>query len=192
MVGVEVKREEEKASEQAETPSIEPLKPETETLNSETEIPNPETEIPNPKVEIIEAEVETLNPELLPPNAEPEIDEKELFLKHWKEVIELHFQKQPTVYFMLKEYQPEITNNTIYLTVKNELQKEEIEEKKRAVIAYLRNHYKNEIEDIEILVNEEMESKVKLLDERDKLKLLHEQNSSLADFMKILNMTIKE
>jgi hypothetical protein len=146
----------------------------------------------NPDPETLTTEPETLvtETELLP--LEAEIDDTELFLKHWKEVIDLHFQKQPTVYFTLKEYQPEITNNTIYLTVKNELQKEEIEEKKRVVIAYLRNHYKNEIEDIEILVNEEMESKVKLLDERDKLKLLHEQNSSLADFMKILNMNLKE
>ena len=119
-------------------------------------------------------------------------DDREIFLKHWKEGIDLNFQKQPTVYFTLKEYQPEIENNVIYLTVKNELQKEEIGEKKRLLIAHLRNNYRNEIEDIEILVNEEMESKVKILDEREKLKLLHEENGSLASFMKILNMNIKE
>ena len=162
-----------------------------DTATTTTEIIEvPEAAEVTKAVEVSETPLpEPRNSESEIPNPEPS---KDLFLTHWKEAIDLHFQKQPTVYFTLKEYQPEITNNIIYLTVKNELQKEEIEEKKRALIIYLRNNYKNEIEDIEILVNEEMESKIKLLDERDKLKLLHEQNSSLSDFMKILNMNIKE
>ena len=162
-----------------------------ETGNKEIEnIGNGEQGTRNEEQKIENTEPRTTNPESRTPNLE--INNQELFLKCWKEVIDLNFQKQPTVYFTLKEYQPEIVNNIIYLTVKNELQKEEIEEKKRILIAYLRNNYKNEIEDIEILVNEEMESKVKLLDERDKLKLLHEQNNSLSDFMKILNLNLKE
>ncbi len=118
--------------------------------------------------------------------------DEEHFLHHWQKVVEFNFEKQPIVYFSLKKTVPQMVDNVIYIKVKNELQKDEIEEKKRAMIAYFRNHYKNEIENIEILVDEEMESKIVVLDEREKLKLLHEQNNSLSDFMKILNMNLKE
>mgnify|MGYP006990035238 CR=1 FL=1 len=118
--------------------------------------------------------------------------EAESFEVHWSKVVDTCFQKLPTVYYSLKEYLPEITNQTLVIKVRNMLQKEQIEEKTREIMAYLRNHYDNSINGMEVLIDEELETKVKILDNRDKLNILNEQNNSLPEFMKILNLVIKE
>lgn len=171
-----------------------PLVPEaTKTPDEPVNVEVQEKEI----VEKIETEavkeipvVEEINQEEEAPVVEEQ--QEESFEEHWQKVIKLYYEKMPTVYYALKEYPPEIIDQTIYIKIKNELQKEQIEMHLREVIAYLRNNYTEKIEGIEVLLDEAMESKVKVIDEREKLNMLKEENPSLPEFMQELKLVAKE
>ena len=114
------------------------------------------------------------------------------FPETWQKMFELVFASVPTIYFPLKNSIPEIDNNIINLTVKNEIQKEHFEAKKREVLEYLRTHFSEQIEDIIVRANEQMETKKIIYDVKDKLQNFKEQNVEFDDFVQILNLTIKE
>lgn len=114
------------------------------------------------------------------------------FEEHWIKVADLFFDKMPTVYYSIKENIPEIKNNIVYIGIKNPLQEDLIASKKREVLSYLRTYFDNAIEEVEIVVDEQMETKVKLLTSRDKVEELVKQNEELTDFLKILNLSVKE
>jgi len=107
-------------------------------------------------------------------------------------MFELVFASVPTIYFPLKNSVPEIDNNIINLTVKNEIQKEHFEAKKREVLEYLRTHYSEQIEDVVVGANEQMETKKIIYDIKDKLQNFKEQNVEFDDFLQILDLKIKE
>ncbi|MDL2230844.1 hypothetical protein LJB75_00320 [Bacteroidales bacterium OttesenSCG-928-L19] len=121
-----------------------------------------------------------------------EANEQMDFAAHWLQMTDLIFDKLPTVYYTIKEFVPEVIDQKVYVKVKNAFQKEQIELKKREILSYLRNNFDPEINDIELLVDETIQSKAKIFDGQEKLKSLHEENKSLSDFLKILNLTQKE
>lgn len=162
-----------------------PLLPVTETLSEQPPIEERTAEVNNPE------ESERRGGEIM---AEEKDEENSGigFEEHWKKMADICFGKLPTVYYTVKEYLPEIVEGMIYIKVKNELQKELIEGKIREMLAYLRNHFSNEIQNIEVLVDEQLESKVRIMDAGEKLRLLNEQNNSLPEFLKILNLVVKD
>lgn len=113
------------------------------------------------------------------------------FSSHWLKMADLFFEKIPTVYYTIKEFIPEIIDNVVYIKVKNDLQREQIEIKIRDMLIYLRDSFNKEINNIEILVDDSLQSKVRIFDEQEKLRLLQEQNNSMVEFLKILNLTHK-
>jgi len=107
-------------------------------------------------------------------------------------MFELVFTTVPTIYYPLKNNVPEIDNNIINLTVKNEIQKEHFEAKKREVLEYLRTHFSEQIEDVVVGANEQMDTKKIIYDIKDKLQNFKEQNVEFDDFLQILDLKIKE
>jgi hypothetical protein len=114
------------------------------------------------------------------------------FQDHWHAMFEQVFAPVPTIYFPLKEYLPEIENNIIKVTVKNDVQKEHFEAKTREVLEYLRTHYDEQIEDIVVKTNEKMETKKIIYDVKDKLQNFKEQNEEFDEFLQILELQIKD
>jgi hypothetical protein len=111
---------------------------------------------------------------------------------HWRTMFQQVFASVPTIYYPLKETLPQIENNIIKVTVKNDIQKEHFEAKKREVLEYLRTHYDEKIEDVEVTTNEKMETKKIIYDVKDKLQNFKEQNEEFEDFLQILDLKIKD
>lgn len=153
------------------------VKPETPTIDNEPAPTTSEEKLPaeesSPVNEI--AETEPLS-----------------FEEHWVKVADLFFNKMPTVYYSIREHIPEIKDHIVLVSIKNSLQKDLIESKKKEVIAYLRTHFNEEIQDLEVLVDELLVSKIKLLDAREKVMELAQENEELTEFLKILNLSVKE
>ncbi|MDR0206056.1 MAG: hypothetical protein LBI45_02205 [Bacteroidales bacterium] len=114
------------------------------------------------------------------------------FPEIWQAMFELVFSSVPTIYFPLKNIIPEIEYNILNLTVKNEIQKEHFEAKKREVLEYLRTHYSEQIENVVVRANEQMETKKIIYDIKDKLQNFKEQNVEFDDFLQILDLKIKD
>jgi hypothetical protein len=114
------------------------------------------------------------------------------FSENWLSMFNQVFASVPTIYFPLKETLPEIENNIIKITVKNEIQKEHFEAKKREVLEYLRTHFNEQVEDITVEANEQMATKKIIYDPRDKLQNFKEQNIEFEDFVQILDLKIKD
>ena len=182
---------------QPEEPAVvvETAKPEETTpvvaTETVTSIPA-ETEVLE-TVEVIEEEnIEPETVEVVP--IEPTEEKEQLtFIQHWEKIVDLYFEKVPTVYYALKkEYIPEIVDNVVQIKVKNQLQKEDIDVRIREILSYLRNNFDNSIDNVEVHVDGTIASKAKIMDARDKMNLLNEQNKSLPEFLQILKLTIKE
>jgi hypothetical protein len=130
------------------------------------------------------------------PNIETKIQNSKFkiqnFSIHWHTMFNEVFALVPTIYIPLKDSLPEIENNIIKVTVKNEVQKEHFEAKKREVLEYLRSNFDEQIEDIVVETNEQMETKKIIYDTKDKLQNFKEQNEEFEDFLQILDLKIKE
>ena len=122
----------------------------------------------------------------LTPQTAPTIEE------HWRTMFEQIFSAIPTIYYTLKDLLPEIENNIIKVTVKNDVQKEHFEAKTREVLEYLRTHFDEKIEDIVVESNENMVTKKIIYDAKDKLQNFKEQNQEFEDFLQILDLKIKD
>jgi len=114
------------------------------------------------------------------------------FPSHWHDMFEKVFTSVPIVYYSLKESLPEINNNIIKVTVKNEIQKEHFEAKIRDVLEFLRIHFDEKIEDVVVETNEQLETKKIIYDIKDKLQNFKEQNEEFEDFLQILDLKIKD
>jgi len=114
------------------------------------------------------------------------------FPTHWRALFEQVFSSVPTIYYPLKESLPEINNNIIKVTVKNDIQKEHFEAKIRDVLEFLRTHYDEKIEDVVVETNEQLEVKKIIYDVKDKLQNFKEQNEEFEDFLQILDLKIKD
>ena len=154
------------------------------------EVPEVPEEIPSgSKVELVQKEIpDNINQGETQPEQESSAD----FMSHWNNMLDLVFEKVPTVYFSLRNNLPDILGNDILITVKNELQKNEIEMRQRDILSYLRINYNNEIEKIKIVIDADLESKVVILDNREKIRILKEQNTDIVNFIEILKLKINE
>ncbi len=141
------------------------------------------------KVELVQEEIpDNINQGETQPDQESSLD----FMSHWNNMLDVVFDKVPTVYFSLKNNLPDILDNDILITVKNELQKGEIEMRQRDILSYLRNNFNNEIEKIKIIIDADLESKVVILDNREKIRILKEQNTDIVNFIEILKLKTNE
>lgn len=120
-----------------------------------------------------------------------EISEED-FATHWATLFDLIFSHTPTIYYPLKGYVPQIKGNIIYIDLKNEIQKEHFDPKIREILAYLRTHFNEAIEEILINVDESIVTKKIIYDTVDKMKNLNEQNSNFEEFSSILDLKVKE
>ena len=114
------------------------------------------------------------------------------FPTHWRTLFNQVFASVPTIYIPLKESLPEIENNIIKVTVKNDIQKEHFEAKTREVLEFLRTHFDEKIEDVIVETNEQLETKKIIYDVKEKLQNFKEQNPEIEDFMQILDLKIKD
>ena len=114
------------------------------------------------------------------------------FPEQWRTMFEQVFASVPTIYIPLKELLPVVENNIIKVVVKNDIQKEHFEAKTREVLAFLRTHYNEQIEDIVVETNEKLETKKIIYDVKDKLQNFKEQNEEFEDFLHILDLKIKD
>jgi len=110
----------------------------------------------------------------------------------WQTAFENIFSSVPTIYIPLKETLPKIENNIIKVSVKNEIQKEHFEAKTREVLAFLRTHFDEQIENIIVQTDEQLQTKKIIYDVKDKLQNFKEQNVEFDDFVQILDLKIKD
>jgi hypothetical protein len=122
----------------------------------------------------------------------PSLPHSKDFSAHWHTMFEQVFYTVPTIYIPLKETLPQIENNIIKISVKNEVQKEHFEAKKRDVLAYMRTHFDERVEDIMVETNEQLETKKIIYDIKDKLLNFKEQNIEFDEFVQILDLKIKD
>ena len=77
------------------------------------------------------------------------------FASCWHILFEELFANNHLIYYSLKDEVPRYENDTIYIEVKNNIQKEQFESRKRAVVEYWRNHFTLNVDDLEIITNEQ-------------------------------------
>jgi len=151
-------------------PANEPTEPETPIEN-----PVPTTEIAN--VETPAAETPT---------------EPEDFATCWNQLFTELFSNNFLIYYNLKDETPEYQDDTIRITVKNDIQREEFDSRRKSILEYWRNHFKLNVDDLEIIVNEQKAEKKVIINSEDKMNNMMEQNPQLKDFLSILQFRIKD
>lgn len=112
--------------------------------------------------------------------------------EHWNIMLDLIFAKVPTILFPLKDKTPILKDNILITKVKNNIQSEHFESKKRDVLAYFRNNFDPKIDDITVVIDTQMESKKIIYDTKDKIEFLQNKNPQISNFIDILNLTVKE
>lgn len=112
--------------------------------------------------------------------------------EHWNLMLDLIFAKVPTILFPLKDKTPILKDNILITKVKNNIQSEHFESKKREVLAYFRNNFDSKIDDITVVIDTQMESKKIIYDTKDKIEFLQNKNPQISNFIDILNLTVKE
>lgn len=163
-----------------------------ETLNllphddeGEFSLPHDDVETPlSPNAE--ETDVKTI----VRPPANPE-DDPETFQLFWEAMVEAIFSDMPTLHEPLKHYQPVRKDNILIVPVKNDIQENDFALRKNQVMIYLRENWDESLDDIEVKLNLTKDTKKYILDDNDKLNALREQNSDLVDFIRSLNLRIK-
>jgi hypothetical protein len=144
----------------------------------------PETPMENPDPTAEPAAVET-------PAAETPA-EPEDFATCWNQLFTELFSNNFLIYYNLKDETPEYQDDTIRITVKNDIQREEFDSRRKSILEYWRNHFKLNVDDLEIIVNEQKAEKKVIINSEDKLNNMMEQNQQLKDFLNILQFRIKD
>ena len=124
--------------------------------------------------------------------AETSTTEPEDFATCWRTLFEDVFSATPMIYHSLKDKIPTLADGVIRIEVMNDFQKDQYEMRKRAVLEYWRNHFTINVDDIEIVTNEHLETKKMIYSSEDKMQNLAEQNSAFPDFLRELNFRIKD
>lgn len=102
------------------------------------------------------------------------------------------FTNDPLIFHSLKDEIPAFQNSIITITVKNGIQKEEFETRQKAILEYWRTHFSINVDDIEIIVDENKETKEVIINSEDRLRHMMRQNNDLAEFLNILDFKIKD
>ena len=124
------------------------------------------------------------------PPADPDKD-PEMFQQFWETMVETIFADVPTLHEPLKHSHPVRKENILIIPVKNDIQENAFAPRKHQVLAYLRQNWDETLDDIEVKLDISMETKKYILDDNDKLNALREQNPDIADFIKSLNLRVK-
>lgn len=171
-----------------ETTNNTPAQPTAETTSETTPTPDstsnptPETH-PSPTPQTIEA---------APTDEKTAGVEEETFENCWKKLFDELFSSNHLIYYSLKDDIPRYENDTIYIEVKNGIQKEQFEIRKKAIVEYWRNHFSLNVDDIEITANEHKEEKKVIISADDKFRNMTEQNANLPEFLNILGFRMKD
>lgn len=118
--------------------------------------------------------------------------EDETFESCWKTLFDELFSSNHLIYYNLKDEIPRYENDTIHIEVKNGIQKEQFEMRKKAIVEYWRNHFSLNVDDIEITANEHKEEKRVIISADDKFRNMTEQNAMLPEFLNILGFRMKD
>lgn len=115
----------------------------------------------------------------------------EAFLACWNEMIEVVFDDVQTLKTPLHDYPVEVIDNVVRVILRNQFQMDDFAIKKNAVLQYLRSHFDERINDVVPEMDTVTESKKYILDEKDKLAALRQENPDIMDFIQILNLRLK-
>ncbi len=168
-------------------PPSEPTEPQAAPANE----PPAANEPAEPK-----ADIEPPAPTTEPADVESPVaatsSEPEDFATCWNQLFTELFSNNFLIYYNLKDETPEYQDDTIRITVKNDIQREEFDSRRKSILEYWRNHFKLNVDDLEIIVNEQKAEKKVIINSEDKLNNMMEQNSQLKDFLSILQFRIKD
>ena len=128
--------------------------------------------------------------ESVPDEASSEPKEETLE-SNWNEVVEAIFKNLPMLYYILKKTQPTYQDDILTVEVSNGIQEEELRQRKRAVLEYWRNHFKMNVDDFEIVVNENKVIETAILTSDEQFQKMKEQNPELKEFLNILKFSMK-
>lgn len=159
------------------------------SIPAEKHAPESPVEHAQEEVPVAQEEEKTTEPENVP-DVQPKAEED--FATCWKTLFDELFMEQRMIYHSLKGETPEYKDDTIFVTLKNNIQKEEFEMRKKAILEYWRSHYSLNVDDVEFIVNEQKEDKVVIINSEDKLKNMMTQNNQLAEFLQVLQFQIRD
>lgn len=164
------------------------------TASSSTSTPTPTVPEPDPDSKPTpELAAETPATQPTPEVGEKEdTREEEDFATCWRQLLQELFSNNHLIYYSLKDDTPEYTDSVIRIEVKNDIQREEFDSRRKSIVEYWRNHFKLNLDDLEIIVNEQKTEKKVIINSEDKFNNMNEQNPELTDFIKILNFKIKD
>ena len=130
---------------------------------------------------------------------EPKEDENQIdmttlspFGKSWITMCDTVLSSVPALYHLFKLNIPQYENHIITVVVNNGIAEAFFSDKKREILAYMRNNFDIEIEDIVLDIQTEAVQKKFLLSNQEQAELLHQQNSELSDFMNLLELKLIE
>ncbi|MCQ2279345.1 MAG: hypothetical protein MJZ49_00905 [Bacteroidales bacterium] len=115
----------------------------------------------------------------------------EAFLSCWNEMIDIVFEDVQTLRIPLHNYPVEVNDNVARVILRNQFQMDDFAMKKNAVLQYLRSHFDERINDVIPEMDTTSEAKKYILDEKDKLEVLRQENPDIVDFMQTLNLRLK-
>ena len=114
------------------------------------------------------------------------------FIEKWNLMVDTVFAEEPTLHAPLKHYSPTLQENVIKLSLKNDLQDNAFAMKKNEALRFMRENYDENINDIEAKVDEMMITKKFIMTTEDKIQVLKEQNADFDNFIKVLNLRVKD
>ena len=114
------------------------------------------------------------------------------FGKSWIAMCETILLNVPALYHLFKLNIPQYENHIITVVVNNGIAEAFFSNKKREILAYMRNNFDTGIEDIVLDIQTEAVQKKFLLSNQEQAELLHQQNSELSDFMNLLELKLRE
>ncbi len=161
---------------------------------SQTNVKEPVVAAPEPSQPVAEESQPAAVPSqpLEPSMPKEEEPEKEETLEgNWDEVVDAIFQNLPMLYYTLKRTSPTLKEGTLTVEVANNIQEEELDQRKRAVLEYWRNHFKMDVDDFVIVVNENKVTETAVLTSDEQFQHMKEQNPGLLSFLQTLNFRMK-
>ena len=123
---------------------------------------------------------------------EPVTENGEDFATCWNTMFEEMFAGHPMIYYPFKDVLPVYEDGVIKVEVQNKFQSNQYEMRKRALVEYWRAHFKLNLDDVEIIFNENMETKKVIYSAEDKMENLMEQNEAIQQFLKVLKFDVKD
>lgn len=119
-----------------------------------------------------------------------EQEQQDQFLTSWLNMVNLVYSDVPTIFSTLKNIKPTQTNNIIYFSLKNDLQIEDFNIKKIEALRILRGD-DNNINDIVVTIDTTDNTKKYIIDDADKITELKKQNADFGEFLKELDLNIR-